>query len=235
MRVVWVIGVVLGLAWAQPGLSPQQNFEQTEAKALQALSQLRDQQTEVGNALKALEVEVGNLPALIERMNQQLEGVRGDFARVRSNVPSPLKCVVRKDIAYAINGDLAYAVTGNMAYSLKGDIGFTLSAVQSVAGRLEASRLELDGRLSQLHDQINRLRLASMNYPAGSERYSRLLADSVEATRNVQGQMRSVGQKQADLVSTSQSQRRTAELLYRQGEQTLKQAKGWLEGLSCSS
>ncbi|MDX2008364.1 MAG: hypothetical protein SFU83_24220 [Meiothermus sp.] len=235
MRLVWGIGVVLGLACAQPSPTPQQTFEQTEARALLALSQLRDQRAEVGNAIKALEAEVGNLPTLIERMNRQLQGVRGDFARVRQGVSSPLRCLKRADIAYAINGGLAHAVTGNLAFSLRGDVGLALDAVQSVAEQLEAARRELDARLDQLHQQVNRLRLAVLTYPGGSERYSRLLAAAVEATSKAQAQIRLVNQKQADLLAASQNHRRVAEQIYLQGRQTLTQAKGWLEGLACTS
>lgn len=230
-----VLAIVLASGLAQPSLTPQQTFEQTEAKTLEALNNLRDQQTEVSNALKALEVEVGNLPALIGRMTQQLAGVRGDFAKVRSSVPSPLSCVKRKDIAFAINGDLSYAVTGNMAFSLNGDVSFALNAVQTTLSRLETARNELDQRLSQFHQSINRLRLAAQNYPAGSERYSRLLASSVAITQASQNQLRLTQQKQTDLAATAQTHRRNAELLYRQGQQTLSQAKGWLEGLDCQS
>lgn len=234
MQRFWFVLLLLFPVYAQQA-TPQQTFEQLEAQVQDALNRVQDTNVQLNQDIKALEVEVEHFPPLLEQMNKQLQSLQNNYARVRAKTPQPLSCVSRNDIAYSINGDLSYQVVGDLNYSLTQDIGYAQTSAKAAQKRLETSLTQASLLLVQLRNLTNQLRQASRAYPAGSERYARLLVKVINVTPKTQQQIRDTEHRSQELMTNSQLFGQGAVRVYQQGQQILAEAKVWLDGLTCQS
>lgn len=233
MRVWWVLLLLAPVFAQQP--SPQQTFDQLEARLQDTLNRIQDTGVQLDQDLKALEVEVGHFPPLLEQMNKQLQSLQNNYARVKAKTPEPLTCVSRNDIAYSINADLNYQVVGDLNYSLTQDVGYAKNSVKAAQKQLETSLTQASLLLVQLRNLTNQLRQASRAYPAGSERYVRLLTKVISITPKTQQQISDTEERSQDLVTRTQVFGQGAVQVYQKGQRILAEAKVWLEGLACQS